>query len=107
MTGERKQVALEILSRIEHREAELLGWGVVDGAFDHDELFDLVDELLDAHDPDDVFGGDPDAVPSLAQLRFWDRAATSPSALVAASSSSAAVTAARSSRAHSGTASRW
>lgn len=35
------------LDRIEEREAKLLTWGIVDGAFGHDEIRDLINPLID------------------------------------------------------------
>ena len=35
------------LDRIEEREAKLLAWGIVDGAFNHEEIGDLIDPLID------------------------------------------------------------
>lgn len=35
------------LDRIEEREARLLAWGIVDGAFGHDEILELINPLID------------------------------------------------------------
>lgn len=57
-------VALEFLSELERREAELLAWGVVDGYFSLDELEQYAQEYLDARVP-----GDPRSIDDLlAQL---------------------------------------
>lgn len=41
------ELALELLSRLENREAELLSWGVVDGAFTEDEVYNEVEAFLE------------------------------------------------------------
>lgn len=48
MTAKRDQQVLDLLER---REDALLGWGVVDGGFEEQELLDLVDAYLLDHDP--------------------------------------------------------
>lgn len=48
MTAHRDQQVLDLLER---REDALLGWGVVDGGFEEQELVDLVDAYLLEHDP--------------------------------------------------------
>ncbi len=48
MTLESKErFLIGLLDRIEEREAKLLVWGVVDGAFNRNELADLIDPLID------------------------------------------------------------
>lgn len=37
---------ISILSHLERREAELLTWGIVDGSFGEDELYDLIEDYL-------------------------------------------------------------
>lgn len=56
-------LALELLSQLENREAELLSWGVVDGAFTEDEVYDEIEAFIKAQDepaalyptPDELF----------------------------------------------------
>lgn len=60
---ESSALALELLSRLENREAELLSWGVVDGAFTEDEVYGEIEAFLESQDdspallptPDDLF----------------------------------------------------
>ncbi|WP_238399704.1 protein DpdJ [Alcaligenes faecalis] len=47
MAGLREKLLTAVLDRIEEREAKLLAWGIVDGAFSHTELHDLIDPLID------------------------------------------------------------
>ena len=49
-----ENTALTILDELQHREARLLSWGMVDGSFSYDELIDLIETQTDALDPDDV-----------------------------------------------------
>lgn len=43
----RERFLASALDRIEEREARLLTWGIVDGAFSHDEISDLLNLLID------------------------------------------------------------
>lgn len=43
----RERFLASVLDRIEEREARLLAWGIVDGAFSHDEISDLLNPLID------------------------------------------------------------
>lgn len=62
-------LALELLSQLENREAELLSWGVVDGAFTEDEVYDEIEAFLGAQGaaaallptPDELFDALRDA----------------------------------------------
>lgn len=47
MLEPRENFLLSTLDCIEEREAKLLAWGVVDGAFAYDEIFDLILPLLE------------------------------------------------------------
>ncbi|MBL1265489.1 protein DpdJ [Candidatus Methylomicrobium oryzae] len=47
MLEPRENFLASILDRIEEREARLLAWGIVDGAFGHDEICDLLNPLID------------------------------------------------------------
>ena len=38
-------VLLDVLDELETRELPLLTWGVTDGAFDEDEILDLLESL--------------------------------------------------------------
>ena len=38
------------LNKLEQAESRLLSWGMVDGSFSDDEVIDLADGFLDAHD---------------------------------------------------------
>jgi hypothetical protein len=49
--------AADFLSKLETRESRLLAWGLVDGAFDDDELFDLADTFLNERE---LWGEYPD-----------------------------------------------
>ena len=40
-------VALEFLGQLERREAALLSWGMVDGFFSENEIYDFAEEFLD------------------------------------------------------------
>jgi hypothetical protein len=41
---------LEFLNRLERMESNLLAWGLVDGAFEEDEIADLCAAFFDEHD---------------------------------------------------------
>ncbi|MFT2158564.1 protein DpdJ [Pseudomonas putida] len=43
----RERFLASVLDRIEEREARLLVWGIVDGAFSHEEISDLLNPLID------------------------------------------------------------
>jgi superfamily II DNA or RNA helicase len=47
MSELRESFLLSALDCIEEREAKLLAWGIVDGAFRHDEICDLLNPLID------------------------------------------------------------
>lgn len=47
MLEPRENFLASTLDRIEEREARLLAWGIVDGAFGHDEICDLLNPLID------------------------------------------------------------
>lgn len=47
MSEPRESFLASTLDRIEEREARLLTWGIVDGAFGHDEIRDLLNPLID------------------------------------------------------------
>ena len=40
----------QFLTKLEQIESRLLSWGMVDGSFSDDEVIDLADDFLDAHD---------------------------------------------------------
>ena len=68
----REDFLASVLDRIEEREARLLVWGIVDGAFNREEIRDLLDPLIDeALDRgfDDFFSAD-DVLTELLQ-RKW------------------------------------
>jgi hypothetical protein len=46
MSAVSESLVVDILDLLERRESELLSWGIVDGGFTEDELYDLVDEYL-------------------------------------------------------------
>lgn len=52
MPEPRETFLLSTLDCIEEREAKLLAWGIVDGAFGHDEIFDLILPLLEKANDD-------------------------------------------------------
>jgi hypothetical protein len=47
MSEPRENFLFSTLDCIEEREAKLLAWGIVDGAFGHDEICDLLNPLID------------------------------------------------------------
>lgn len=47
MSKVRESFLATTLDRIEEREAKLLAWGIVDGAFGHDEIRDLINPMID------------------------------------------------------------
>lgn len=47
MLEARERFLASVLDRIEEREARLLAWGIVDGAFSHDEISDLLNPMID------------------------------------------------------------
>jgi len=61
-----------VLDHIETREARLLAWGIVDGAFSHQEISDLISSRIDEAIPEG-FEDFPDAEAVLSELlaRHW------------------------------------
>lgn len=68
MSEDRESVLIEFLDRLERQEERLLAWGVVDGAFIADELFDHAEAFLNERSLWNVFS-DPDEVVELLQDR--------------------------------------
>lgn len=72
MLEARERFLASVLDRIEEREARLLVWGIVDGAFSHDEISDLLNPLIDEainHGLEDFFSAE-DVLTELRQ-RKW------------------------------------
>ncbi|CAE6858514.1 protein DpdJ [Paraburkholderia domus] len=68
----REDFLASVLDRIEEREARLLVWGIVDGAFNREEICDLLDPLIDQalnQGFDDFFSAD-DVLAELLQRRW-------------------------------------
>lgn len=68
MSEDRDSVLIEFLDRLERQEERLLAWGVVDGAFVADELFDHAEAFLTERSLWKVFS-DPDELVELLQDR--------------------------------------
>ena len=68
MSQDRDSVLIEFLDRLERQEERLLAWGVVDGAFIADELFDHAEAFLNERSLWNVFS-DPDELVELLQDR--------------------------------------
>jgi hypothetical protein len=72
MLEARERFLTSVLDRIEEREARLLTWGIVDGAFSHNEISDLLNPLIDEaiNDGLEDFFSAEDVLTELRQ-RMW------------------------------------
>lgn len=55
MSEGQAEAAVRFLCQIEQKEAELLSWGMVDGFFSEDEIYDMAEEFLDRYSGDSPF----------------------------------------------------